>query len=498
MAIVSGAGTTSSFSIVNRDAGGLALDSVSIPGISITKTNINDATVTGSVANAGAVAEYTFSFTTAINLRVGSYLELEFPLLPASKYVVSAATLARTTNVDAASTAVQILSQYVRLVVAGQAIVATTEVSVTYGGIINPAAQSTTSFVVRTRHSSGGIYQESSTVAGPAITSTTLPASAVTVTPVSYFSGVSTSYTVQFDNTNVYLPSGSRLTIVFPSRFGVSGATLTGLATIGSTNTVLTAATSTVTLTIGSLPITAGTGRSFTFSGIVNPGSSCDEFIVEYCSVAWETYTFTMSDSLGNLFAQTSAVAGTPIVKKPMAFARVRPALKDPNTITTATVTLDTATPIAVGGAVEVVFPAGYAVDAAGTLLVSGSLVGIPAASAGAVTVTGLQVSLAIAGGAAIPAAAGLAFSVTGVTTPPLTTVGSYIVRTRDAFGKIVEESTGVFGEGCTHLSDCNGHGQCTLLSKMCICDAGWGSPTDVAAYRSPDCTTRAYQTPAA
>jgi len=201
-----------------------------------------------------------------------------------------------------------------------------------------------------------------------------------------------------------------------------------------------------------------------------------------------------MSDSSGSLFAQTSAVAGTPIVKKPMAFARVRPRLKTPNTITTATVTLDTETPIAVGGAVEVVFPAGYVVNAAATL-VSGSLVGIPATSAGAVTVTGLRVSLAIAGGVSIPATAGLAFSVTGVTTPPLLTVGSYIVRTRDAFGKIVEESTGVFGEGCTHLNDCNGHGQCTLLSKTCICNTGWGDPTDVAAYRSPDCTTRVYWT---
>jgi hypothetical protein len=481
---------------VTRDAGGLVLDSASISGISITKTAINNAAVTVSSANAGGVAEYSFSFTTAINLRIGSYLELEFPLLAASKYVVSAATLANTTNVDAESTTIQILSQYVRLVVAGQAIISGTAVSVTYGSITNPAAQSTTSFVVRTRHSSGGIYQESGAVAGPAIVSTTLPASAVTVTPVSYFAGVSTSYTVQFDNTNVYLPSGSQLSIVFPSRFGISGATLTGLATIGSTNTVLIAGSvaSTVALTIGSLPITAGTGRSFTFSGIVNPGSSCDEFIVEYCSITWETYTFTMSDSSGSLFAQTSAVAGTPIVKKPMAFARVRPRLKTPNTITTATVTLDTETPIAVGGAVEVVFPAGYVVNAAATL-VSGSLVGIPATSAGAVTVTGLRVSLAIAGGVSIPATAGLAFSVTGVTTPPLLTVGSYIVRTRDAFGKIVEESTGVFGEGCTHLNDCNGHGQCTLLSKTCICNTGWGDPTDVAAYRSPDCTTRVYWT---
>lgn len=480
---------------MTSNAAGTGLDSTLISGASIVKTTISDAAVSASSVDAGAAVEYTFSFTTAVDLRVGSFLELEFPLLAASKYVFSAATLASTSNVDSASTVIQILSQYVRLVVAGQTIAAGTVVSVTYGNIINPAAQSTGSFVVRTRHSSGGIYQESSAVAGPTITSTTLPASAVTVTPASYFGGVSTSYIVEFDNTNVYLPGGSRLTLVFPSRFDVSGATLTGLSKIVTANTVLSVSSvaSIITLTTGALPIASGTGRSFSFSGIINPGSSCDEFIVEYCSTTWEAYTFTLSDSAGNMFAQTSAVAGTPIVKKPLTFARVRPALKGPETITTATVTLDTETTIAAGGAVEVVFPAGYTVDPAATVD-SAALVGIPATSAGAVVVTGLQVSFAITGSVAIPATAGLAFSMTGITTPPLMTVGSYIVRTRDAFDSIMEESTGGFGEGCTHLNDCNGHGQCTLLSKTCICDAGWGAPTDVAAYRSPDCTTRAYR----
>lgn len=461
-------------------------------GIAIVAGSIIDGAVVAGSVDAGATATYTVSFTTTIDLRVGSLVELEFPVLPASKFVISSASLVSASGVDSSSTTVQVLGQFVRLVVAGSTVSAGAGISITYGTIINPAAQTAGTFIVRTRQPAGKIYQASPTIAGPTITSLTMPASAVTVAPLSYYGGISTTYVVTFDNNDVYIPSASKLEIIFPSsaRFDISNAALTGLSKIGTTNTVFSVnvGSFTATVTVGSVPIMAGTGRSFTMSGIVNPGSSCDEFIVEYCTNTWETYTFRISDSAGNLFAVSTVVPGTPIVKKPLSFGRVRPLLKDPNTATSAMVTLDTGVTIPATGSIEVVFPAGYSVSATAVVGVA-SLVGIPSSSLDTVTVTDLTVSITLT--TAIPAASGLGFTSSGITTPPLMTIGSYTVRTRDSFQSILEESIAILGEGCTYLNECNGHGQCTLLSKRCICDLGWGSPNDIAEYRSPDCTTR-------
>ena len=44
-------------------------------------------------------------------------------------------------------------------------------------------------------------------------------------------------------------------------------------------------------------------------------------------------------------------------------------------------------------------------------------------------------------------------------------------------------------GSGCAMLNDCNGHGSCNTATKICTCYVGWGAPTDVAEYKSPDCS---------
>ena len=47
--------------------------------------------------------------------------------------------------------------------------------------------------------------------------------------------------------------------------------------------------------------------------------------------------------------------------------------------------------------------------------------------------------------------------------------------------------------EGVMCHKNCNGHGRCVSNGKgpRCDCDIGWGSDDDVAAYKSPDCSTR-------
>lgn len=46
-------------------------------------------------------------------------------------------------------------------------------------------------------------------------------------------------------------------------------------------------------------------------------------------------------------------------------------------------------------------------------------------------------------------------------------------------------------GNLCSALNNCNGHGRCVTSSKTCICFEGFGADTDIANYKSPDCSLR-------
>ena len=54
------------------------------------------------------------------------------------------------------------------------------------------------------------------------------------------------------------------------------------------------------------------------------------------------------------------------------------------------------------------------------------------------------------------------------------------------------QTATGCSGTG---TSGCNGHGVCDKAggtpTYKCTCYDGWGSPADIADYKSPDCATR-------
>ncbi|KAG3033523.1 hypothetical protein PC121_g5859 [Phytophthora cactorum] len=486
-----GLGTSSSYAIRTKNAGGTTLESATAAGSTFNSWAMsNAATVTAASLFAGRTTSYTATLTTDVTLRIGSVIALKVPFLSDSVIVFSSATLAGLVGINAASTVLRVASPYILLTIAGQDIAAGQTVSITYGNIINAAAQSappfsTPPFYVDTRHSNGAIFQVSPATNTLTFTSTTLPSA--TITPVSYWAGATTDYNVVFGNL-AYVPSGSRVDVIFPSRFDISGATLTHITNLPTVNTVFSLSSATTArVTLGNTAVLPGTGRSFKLENIVNPGSSCDQFIVEYCAATWESYTVTISDGGGNVFEDLTTVAGTPIVKKPLTYGRVRPLLKTPNTLTVATVTLDTVTTIPLGGYIEAVLPADYSVGA-GTITAS-SLVNIPSAST-AVTSTPSSVMLQIAG-ANIPATTGISFTIDKITTPSNNAVGNFIVRTRDAGGSTIEESSTIGGEGCTYVNDCSGHGTCTLLSKVCICNSGWGAPTDVADYKSPDCSTR-------
>uniref|UniRef100_H3HDJ3 Epidermal growth factor-like domain-containing protein n=1 Tax=Phytophthora ramorum TaxID=164328 RepID=H3HDJ3_PHYRM len=397
------------------------LDGISNPGTTGSGTTSTYLIRTQSASG----STLDISFTTSITLRVGSVIALQFPLLSASTIVFTGATLSSLGGIAVASTIVQVASPYIRLTIAGQDVAAGTSVSITYGNIINPAAQASGVFGVHTRHPTGAIFQENQAVAGLTYTSATLPSA--TVTPISYWAGIVTDYTVAFAN-SAYLPSGSRVDVTFPAREHC-------------------------------FRVVPGTGRGFTVEGITNPGTSCDQFIVEYCAMTWETYTVTITDSGGNLFEQLTTIPGTPIVKKPLTYGRVRPLLRSPDTLTVATVAVDTVATIPLGGYIEAVLPDGYSVGAA--TLVAGSLVGIPIASS-VLTATSSSVKLKIA--------------------------GTNILPSTDAGGNTIEESSTIGGEGCTLLYasiptdtvtahdilvECSGMGICDRSTGTCMCFPG-------------------------
>ncbi|KAJ0405530.1 hypothetical protein ATCC90586_000768 [Pythium insidiosum] len=210
-----------------------------------------------------------------------------------------------------------------------------TAVSVTFGKIYNPAQQTIGTFTIRTRHSAGSTLQESTGVAGPVITKTTLPLATTTIVPGSLMGGMLTSLVVSFAN-DAFLAVGSKIIVTVPARFRITGSSLGSLTGIPATGTtaVVTSAT-TIELTLASNTMSPGTGRSFTMANVYNPGSSCDQYIYEYCTTPWEAYSIQIVDSAGNIYQENTAVTGTPILKKP------------------------SQAPILIGGAIEVVFPAG-------------------------------------------------------------------------------------------------------------------------------------------
>ncbi|TMW57441.1 hypothetical protein Poli38472_003366 [Pythium oligandrum] len=479
-----GEGTTGRYGIRTLDTSGTIIEAVGNVAASVlTRTTLTTAGLTFSTLAAGAAAQFTVSLRTDVLLRVGSLIELQFPTMPSSNFVYTGAVVAARDGLDPASTVIAIAPPRMWLTIAGQDVAADTPVSVTFGNIFYPAAQPVGTFTIRTRHSSGGILQDMTGVAGPVLASTALDSSA-TVQPNSYLGGMVTTYAVRFSNT-AYLPIGAKIAVVFPPRFKVSAATLGAIINIPAPNAVFSVSGSTLTLTLGSGPTMAGSGRSFTVANIVNPGTSCNKYDVIECSVAWETYSITIMDAANNVYEQSATVPGTPIVKKSLAYARVRPFIKLPNTVTTVTLSMDTQAEIPINGLIELVLPTGYTIGATAP----SAYIGIPLASTNLV-IAGLQASLTVAGSSILPTT-GISLTLSAVTTPNWWVTGMYILRTRDALGNIMEEHDKLNGEGCPYLNDCNGHGTCTLFSWTCMCESGWGALTDIADYRAPDCTMR-------
>lgn len=486
-----GTGTTAMFKVQSFDGSGNVLETSSnIAGLSIVQgTTLIDAQLSLASPNAGVATVFTVTFTTGIWLRAGCTIELQFPMLPSSQFIIPGVTFAAVSGVDAASNVVTVTpaTNTVILTLAGAGSLSGASVSVGFGSIFNPAAQTMGSavFAVRTRDPQGRIYQANTAVAGTTIVSTTLSA---TVTPTSYWAGNVTTYTLSFDN-NAYLPQGSVITFMFNTRFDFSAVSLGMLISLPRVNIALVIGTNTLKLTLGVGPVLAGSNRAFTVNNVLNPGSSCNEYEVTYCTTTWEAYSISIADAGGNIFEQNAAVTGTPIVITPMSFGRVRPLLKDPLTTTSMTLLFNTQVKVPIGGQVQVVLPTGFVIADSSLVVASGQT--YISASSTTVVVSGLQIALTIAGAVITPPSTGVSVTFSSITTPTIDTTGTYTIRTLDSYGAVLEEIDNIIGEACWTLNGCNNRGTCTLFSHTCICDRGWGAPTDITDYSAPDCTMR-------
>lgn len=45
--------------------------------------------------------------------------------------------------------------------------------------------------------------------------------------------------------------------------------------------------------------------------------------------------------------------------------------------------------------------------------------------------------------------------------------------------------------DSCTALNSCSNRGVCDTVNSKCICFNGFGSPSDIALYKAPDCSAR-------
>jgi hypothetical protein len=61
-------------------------------------------------------------------------------------------------------------------------------------------------------------------------------------------------------------------------------------------------------------------------------------------------------------------------------------------------------------------------------------------------------------------------------------------------YGATAASLVGYAAASCFHLGDCNGHGTCNSATSTCVCDDGWGSASDIAIYKAPDCSQRTWR----
>ncbi|KAG6964868.1 hypothetical protein JG688_00007512 [Phytophthora aleatoria] len=263
----------------------------------VVHADTTSASVAPASLNAGVVNDVAVTFTSGVDVEVGGSVLIEFPtgFHISSGTTVSVTTTGSTTTLSVTSVSSPQLS----------VLVGTTKISagVAFGffvtDVTNPAAQTTSDFLVSTYDSSNALLERNTAISGITIVSTTLSGAAVA--PDSLNAGATGTATVAFTSA-VRLPVGSKVEVSFPSDFMVASSTLSSVTNIDSSSTVTTSS-SVVTVTIAGSAVSAGSSVSFKLDGVTNPGAKTTG-----------TFAVATTDSSSKIFQQATAISAATIV----------------------------------------------------------------------------------------------------------------------------------------------------------------------------------------
>ncbi|KAG6958592.1 hypothetical protein JG687_00009300 [Phytophthora cactorum] len=263
----------------------------------VVHADTTSASVAPASLNAGVVNDVAVTFTSGVDVEVGGSVLIEFPtgFHISSGTKVSVTTTGSTTTLSVTSVSSPQLS----------VLVGTTKISagVAFGfsvtDVTNPAAQTTSDFLVSTYDSSNALLERNTAISGITIVSTTLSGAAVA--PDSLNAGATGTATVAFMSA-VRLPVGSKVEVSFPSDFMVASSTLSSVTNIDSSSTVTTSS-SVVTVTIAGSAVSTGSSVSFKLDGVTNPGAKTTG-----------TFAVATTDSSSKIFQQATAVSAATIV----------------------------------------------------------------------------------------------------------------------------------------------------------------------------------------
>ncbi|KAF1774661.1 Concanavalin A-like lectin/glucanase domain [Phytophthora cactorum] len=199
----------------------------------VVHADTTSASVAPASLNAGVVNDVAVTFTSGVDVEVGGSVLIEFPtgFHISSGTTVSVTTTGSTTTLSVTSVSSPQLS----------VLVGTTKISagVAFGfsvtDVTNPAAQTTSDFLVSTYDSSNALLERNTAISGITIVSSTLSGAAVA--PDSLNAGATGTATVAFTSA-VRLPVGSKVEVSFPSDFMVASSTLSSVTNIDSSSTL--------------------------------------------------------------------------------------------------------------------------------------------------------------------------------------------------------------------------------------------------------------------
>jgi hypothetical protein len=223
------AGTTGTFTISTlNNLNQIQHQAANLGPYQVVSSVFTAVTVVPDSLNAGVTGKAYITFTTAVELAIGSIVQITFP----TDFDVASKVLSNEVAIDSTSKLSVPTINVVEIELAS-AITADTAVSFSVDGITNPGASTTGVFSIATTDKDGNVFQTNTNLAGVVIVSTTL--NLATIGATSLFAGVRTSFTVDI-TTGVDIPTGGYVMITFPTDYSVTGSIQLKDAT---TNTVV-------------------------------------------------------------------------------------------------------------------------------------------------------------------------------------------------------------------------------------------------------------------